>query len=658
MTIQFAGNLDALSRWRQSLLGGLNDFSSFLTAHELCDAADTSQIEGLRQQLSNDKVVVAFVAEFSRGKSELINAIFFADTGRRVLPASPGRTTMCPVELAYDADQPPSLSLLPIESRLEGASIAELRSRPDAWSRMPLKGRAADQLAVAVAQVMRTQWVPKEDAVALGFWDDQQPEDNPPLDDAGRVEIPVWRHALVNYPHPLLRRGLVVLDTPGLNALGAEPELTLGLLPSAQATVLVLAADTGVTRSDLALWRDHLSAHSFSRYVVLNKIDTLRDPLLTHEQVDQQIEAQRLSTARTLDIEPGRVFAVSARDALSGRINGDAVGLKASRLLGFEDVLGSQLLQQRHTLLQGVVNDIARQLQGSAAHRIGEQRRQVAELTLELRGLRGKSGARLRSARERVSVEAVEFEQCIVHVHALRAVHSRLLAQVVDSLSSDRLRTELDLMQQAIRGSVLRLGARHAFTDTCVRLRAVLTDAHKQNEEIYSMLGAGFARLNAEFGFGLSLAPLPSLQRFVRELSLIEVGYFQYLGLTQALRLSQPRFMESFRRMLLSKLRVVFESASAEIEMWNKTASGRIDSQLVERRRTYRRRGESLERIQVATGDLEKRITELEAQAANLQQLLLRVGAHAEALRTAAPPEVTAFDGPEFSEATGQRAQA
>jgi hypothetical protein len=658
MTIQFAGNLDALSRWRQSLLGRLNDFSNFLTEHVLCDEADTGQIEGLRQQLSNDKVVVAFVAEFSRGKSELINAIFFADTGRRVLPASPGRTTMCPVELAYEADQPPSLALLPIESKLEGASIAELRERPDAWSRMPLKGRAADQLAVAVEQVMRTQWVAKEDAVAFGFWDDQRPEDNPPLDDCGRVEIPVWRHALVNYPHPLLRRGLVVLDTPGLNALGAEPELTLGLLPSAQATVLVLAADTGVTRSDLALWRDHLSAHTFSRYVVLNKIDTLRDPLLTPEQVDDQIETQRQSTARTLGIDPDRVFALSARDALNGRINGDELGLKASRLLGFEDVLGSQLLQQRHALLQGVVNDVARQLQGHAAHRIGEQRRQVAEQTLELRGLRGKSGARLRSARERISVEAVEFEQCIVHVHALRTVHSRLLGQVVDSLSSDRLRTELDLMQQAMRSSVLRLGARRAFTDTCLRLRALLIEAHKLNDEIYSMLGAGYARLNAEFGFGLSLAPLPSLQRFVRELSLIEVGYFQYLGLTQALRLSQPRFMESFRRMLLSKLRMVFESASAEIEMWNKTASGRVDGQLVERRRAFRRRGEALERIQVAAGDLDQRIIELEAQAAHLQQLLLRVGAHAEALRTAAPPEVAALDGPEFSAATGQRAQA
>ena len=73
------------------------------------------------------------------------------------------------------------------------------------------------------------------------------------------------------------------------------------------------------------------------------------------------------------------------------------------------------------------------------------------------------------------------------------------------------------------------------------------------------------------------------LDRFAAELDLIEKSYVQYLGLTQALRLSQPKFMEQFRRMLMSKLRVVFENASAELEMWNKSASAQVDAQLRER---------------------------------------------------------------------------
>ena len=103
--------------------------------------------------------------------------------------------------------------------------------------------------------------------------------------------MPAWRHALINYPHPLLQQGLVVLDTPGLNAIGAEPELTLGLLPSAHATVFILGADTGVTRSDMTIWRDHLGAHAPTRFIVLNKIDALDDPLATPEEVQAQIAA-------------------------------------------------------------------------------------------------------------------------------------------------------------------------------------------------------------------------------------------------------------------------------------------------------------------------------------------------------------------------------
>jgi hypothetical protein len=110
----------------------------------------------------------------------------------------------------------------------------------------------------------------------------------------------------------------------------------------------------------------------------------------------------------------------------------------------------------------------------------------------------------------------------------------------------------------------------------------------------------------------------------VQELTLIQRNYVQYLGLTQALRLSQPKFMEQFRRMLVSKLRVVFENASSELELWNKMASSQVDSQLRERRRSFRRRREALERIQTASGDLEQRIGELEAQDAQLQQLLGR----------------------------------
>jgi len=633
MTPSFATSLDALGGWRAALGERLEDLARFLAEHDLARGEAAEQIGALRERLGNEKLVVAFVAEFSRGKSELINAIFFADTGRRILPATPGRTTMCPVELGWRGDEPASLLLLPIETRLEGLSLGEMRAQPRAWRRLALDVKDADQLAQSLLEVTRTEWVSEERARALGFWDDATPDDNPPRDDAGKVEVPAWRHALINYPHPLLKQGLVVLDTPGLNAIGAEPELTLSLLPSAHATVFILGADTGVTKSDLAIWRDHLGSNAPTRFVVLNKIDALEDPLATLEEVEAQIAQQQRETARTLGVPIQRVFPLSARQALAARVNGDDMGLNESRLPILEGALGAQLLPQRRHVLEQVVEEGAQRIENQVVRHLGDQRRQLAEQTLELRGLRGKNSSKVRLMLKRVEAETAEFEQCTTLLQAMRSVHARMLKDVLGDLSSDRLRDEVAEMQAQMGSGFMNLGARKAFVALCERLRALLAAGQRRNAEIREMLGASFARLNAEFGFSLVVGKPLELERFASELQLIENNYVQYLGLTLALRLAQPKFMEQFRRMLVSKLRVVFENASSELELWNKAVSAQVDGQLRERRKAFKRRTETLEKVQNAAGELEARIAEIDDHDARLQEFQARVGELAEALR-------------------------
>jgi Dynamin family len=365
-----AQSLDALATWRSTLERHVTQLGRSLVEQDLLDDADAAVLTALRERLSSERLVLAFVAEFSRGKSELINAIFFADAGRRVLPASPGRTTMCPVELRYEANLPPRLMLLPIETRLKGFSLAELRPRDDFWLTVPLDPKNPQSLSESLAAVTRTRRVTVDEAIALGFWSHEQPEDNPPQSEDGSVEIPAWRHAVINYPHPLLERGLVVIDTPGLNAVGAEPELTLGLLPSAHAVVFVLAADTGVTRSDLTIWRQHLGQASLERFVVLNKIDALVDPLGTHAEVQAQIVQQCDTTAEMLGVAPHRIFPLSARDALASRVAGDAAGLARSRLPPLEAALATELLPRRQELLLQSALGVVEQLRASATRRL------------------------------------------------------------------------------------------------------------------------------------------------------------------------------------------------------------------------------------------------------------------------------------------------
>ena len=640
MTAAFVRELDQLSAWREQACLRVDALAHYLEAHDLVDAPGIPTLNGLRHRLENEKLVVAFVAEFSRGKSELINAIFFADLGQRVMPAAPGRTTMCPVELGFDPQAAPALALLPIATRLKGTPLSELRNLPKSWTHLALDATSPDLLKEALSEVTRTQWVGRQEARDLGFWDDARPHDNPPQDANGRVEVPVWRHALINYPHPLLQQGLVVLDTPGLNALGAEPELTLGLLPSAHATVFILGADTGVTHSDMEIWRDHLGAHAMARFVVLNKIDALVDPLTSALEVAQQITAQQESTAQLLKIPLSRVFPLSARQALAARVLRDDQGLQDSRLPALETALAEQLMPQRRAVLSQSMVEVSRGIETLMVRRLSESRRQLAEQTMELRGLRGKSSEKVGRILERVRSDVAEFEMCTGGLQAMRNVHTRMLKELQWNLSSDRLREELLTLQRAFGTSVIKWGARKAFAEMCARLRERLTAAEVHDAEIRQMLGASFLRLNAEFGFALMLPEAVALERPKTELAQIESGYVQYLGLSQAYRLAQPRFMEQFCQMLLSKLRVVFETANADLELWNKNASAQVESQLRERRLDFRSRYASLERIQLATGELEARLHEVEAIDAGLQEKLGRVRELTRALQAhaATPP--------------------
>jgi len=128
-----------------------------------------------------------------------------------------------------------------MDTRESADSLRQWRNRPKFWLQLPLQTGNVQQIAATLAKVAEMRKVTVEKARAWGFWEDgDDPASSPLVDSDGLVEVPVWRHALINMPHPLLQQGLVILDTPGLNAVGSEPELALSLIPQAHAVVFLL----------------------------------------------------------------------------------------------------------------------------------------------------------------------------------------------------------------------------------------------------------------------------------------------------------------------------------------------------------------------------------------------------------------------------------
>ncbi|MDO8387565.1 MAG: dynamin family protein [Polaromonas sp.] len=613
--MSFNEQFDQHGAWRREFALRLKLLSEWLKDHDLLNAAVEERLLRLETQVRSDKVMVAFVAEFSRGKSELINAIFFAGYGRRIMPASAGRTTMCPTELGYDAEVPPCLRLLPIETRLKPQALMEWRAVPEKWTRVDLDVNDPVQLAKALEKVAEVRHVTQDEARALGFWHDDAPQDNPRTDADGRVEVPRWRHALINIAHPLLKQGLVILDTPGLNAIGAEPELTVSLIPQAHAVVFILAADTGVTKSDLAIWREHLVTDGNdkdARLVVLNKIDTLWDALSTPAQIQAQIDRQRASSADILGLPVAQVIPVSAQKGLVAKVTADDKLLQASCLPALELALAQGVMGQRQKILRSAVAAGIVELRAEAGRVIHIRRRDLAEQMIELRGLRGKNTSVIKHMRSRIEQEHTEFNTSGAKIQAVRSIHLKLLREVFNLLGTPTLKSELAELTKMLKQPGIKLGVKKAYGETFDRLRESLEKARKTSAEIQSMLAGSFKQLNSEFGFSLQAPKEPEMSRFLTDLEQIERSHLQYLGVTNILKLAQPDFSDRLVRALATRLRVVYETALGEVELWNKSAASQLDAQLKERRKNFGRRIEAIERFQQAATGLDERIDEIE----------------------------------------------
>lgn len=620
----FNEQFDQHGVWRREFALRLKLLAQWLKDQDLLDASVEDRLHRLEEQVRVDKVMVAFVAEFSRGKSELINAVFFASYGRRIMPASAGRTTMCPTEMAYDPEVPPCLRLLPIETRLKPQSLMEWRMVPEKWELTNLDVSNPKQLAEAFAKVAQTLRVSQDEARALGFWQDQSSGNNPVQDANGLVEVPKWRHALINIAHPLLKQGLVILDTPGLNAIGAEPELTVSLIPQAQAVVFILGADTGVTQSDLSIWREHLvedEQDSATRLVVLNKIDTLWDALDSADEVQAQIDKQIRDSAEILGIPEQQVVAVSAQKGLLAKVNKDAALLRRSCLSALEDALSQGIMGRRQKILGAAVARGISALRSESGRMVQIRRRDLTEQLLELKGLQGKNTPVIKNMRSRVALEQAEFDAAGVKIHAVRSVHLKLLREIFGLLGPVALKQEMVQLTTALNQKGFKLGIKRSYGETFDRLRANLRQVHAKGLEIHTMLIATFVQLNTEYGFSLQVPDEPQVDPYLSDLDLIERTHLQYLGLGNAFRLMQPEFADRLIRALGTRLRGVHETALSDIETWSKSAASQLDSQLRERRKNFVRRLEAIDRIAHAASGLDERIAEISSRGVELDQM-------------------------------------
>ncbi|WP_454455251.1 dynamin family protein [Thauera phenylacetica] len=622
LTEQFS----AYGRWRGHASDAVARLRAWLARNDVGNAQADLRLQYLLDRLRDDKLTVAFVAEFSRGKSELINAIFFADHGDRILPSSAGRTTMCPTELQWHTGAQPELRLLPIRSRARQTPVSELKRYPEEWTVLALDSIDAPGLQAALARVGETERVEVAEAQALGFRVDAAGDDGIRPDAEGRIEIPRWRHAVIQFPHPLLEQGLVVLDTPGLNAIGAEPELTLSMLPNAHAVLFILAADTGVTQSDLAVWRNYVQAGSErqrGRLVVLNKIDGLWDGLRDEARIEAEIGRQVDSVAATLGVEPAAVFPVSAQKGLVARIQGDEVLLARSRIPLLERALAEDLLPTKQEIVRedtlAEVAEVAAATRSLLEARLAGLREQLQELT----DLRGKNQSVIEYMMRKIRSEKEEFEQGLQKYYAVRTVFTDLANNLFAHMGLDAVRDETRRTREAMLESSFTRGLRNAMQGYFRSLRGNLQRSTEEIGEITRMLEAMYKRFSVEHGLKLTAPEGFSTLRYEKELDRLESAFNRQINTALTLVTTEKHALtQKFFETVAVQARQTFELANRDVEQWLRAVMSPLETQVREYQIQLKRRLESVKRIHEATDTLESRVEELVQGEEALRALL------------------------------------
>jgi hypothetical protein len=613
---RLAHQFAAYSEWRKSLVDCINDYRNWLNEHELNDAQVEQRIIHLLERLREDKLNVAFVAEFSRGKSELINAIFFADYGQRLLPSSAGRTTMCPTELLYDPSKPTSLQLLPIDTRGTDVSTSEYKRYPEEWTVVEFDVNSNDSMVEAFKEVSRTRRVTAEEAERLGLYDPNNSDDAMSLNKDGSVDVPCWRYAMINFPHPLLEQGLVILDTPGLNAIGTEPELTLNMLPNAHAVLFILGADTGVTKSEIDVWRQYISGTRWKqkgRMAVLNKIDGLWDELKDDVEIEKELLKQVKVSAELLGLETTQIFPTSAQKGLLAKVNGDENLLVQSRLPVLEKALSDELIPSKKEIVRdntkNEIDDLITNTNLILESRISG----VLEQLEELRGLRGKNEDVVEHMMNKVKVDKENFEKGLQRFQALRSVFSQQTNKLFTLLGMDGLKSKVHDTRETMVKANFTKTIRDAMDDFFLELKGRLVSSDEHIQDIKKMMDVMYEKFAKEHGLRKSEPPAFSTLRYQKELAKYERAYKEQFNTAFNMIANEKMTLTSkFFETLASRVIHVYEVANRDVENWLKAVIAPMESQVREHQIQLRRRLESIKRIYQATDTLEDRIAELE----------------------------------------------
>lgn len=168
------------------------------------------------------------------------------------------------------------------------------------------------------------------------------------MEEQGQKAFPDVDYAVVEYPLALLREGIEVVDSPGLNDTEKSDNLVTNFLHNCHAILFVLNATSAWTLGESRYLENYIKDKGFTVFFLLNRWDAIRKELLDENDLvalrekEEHVRTRFKTNLAPYTVEGGRsryderVFEISSLDALRRRVKNASL-----EDTGFPEFLGA-----------------------------------------------------------------------------------------------------------------------------------------------------------------------------------------------------------------------------------------------------------------------------------------------------------------------------
>ncbi len=179
------------------------------------------------------------------------------------------------------------------------------------------------------------------------------------LEKEKKQAFPDVDYAVVEYPLPLLEKGIEIVDSPGLNDTEARNELSLGYINNCHAILFVMRATQPCTLGERRYLENYIKNRGLSVFFLINAFDQVRESLIDPDDAEELEEAEakirkvfhanltEYCVVDGQDVYQERVFEISALPALRRRIKDCFASLDGTGFPEFMGELNNFLTKER-----------------------------------------------------------------------------------------------------------------------------------------------------------------------------------------------------------------------------------------------------------------------------------------------------------------------